>query len=293
MVLNTFAEKEGMYVYLNDQFVESEKATLHISDLAIQRGYGIFDFFRVRENVLLYVDDHLDRFLHSASIMHLSAPGTKEELLSVLQELLQKNNLPDSGIRMILTGGYSPDAYQPVTPNFIIMQSPLVIPDSSVPKSISVITHEFVRDIPEAKTINYTMGIWLQKKIKEQQADDVLYHTNGVVTEFPRCNFFIVTKDNTIITPGKNALNGVTRKRILELAGSSFTVKEGPVTFDDMREAKEAFLTSSTKRIQAIVKIDGQPVGNGMPGEITSKLLHRLLETEKKFVLNVLNKQKQ
>lgn len=290
MVLNTFAKKEGMYVYLNDQFIESEKATLHISDLAIQRGYGIFDFFRVRENVLLYVDDHLDRFLHSASIMHLSAPGTKEQLLSILNELLQKNNLPNSGIRMILTGGYSPDAYQPVTPNFIIMQSPLVIPDSSVPKSISIITHEFVRDIPEAKTINYTMGIWLQKKIKEQQADDVLYHTNGVVTEFPRCNFFIVTKDNIIITPDKHALKGVTRKRILELAGSSFTVKEAPVTFDDIREAKEAFLTSSTKRIQAIVNIDGQPVGNGMPGEITSQLLHRLLETEKEFVSGVLKR---
>ena len=280
-----------MYVYLNDQFVASEKATLHISDLAIQRGYGIFDFFRVRENVLLYVDDHLDRFLQSASIMHLSAPGTKEELLLILKELLQKNNLPDSGIRMILTGGYSPDAYQPVTPNFIIMQSPLVIPDSFLPKSISIITHEFVRDIPEAKTINYSMGIWLQKKIKEQQADDVLYHTNGVVTEFPRCNFFIVTKDNTIITPDKNALKGVTRKRIIELAQSSFIIKEGAITLDDIREAKEAFLTSSTKRIQAIVKVDGQPVGNGMPGEITSELLGRLLKTEKEFVSNQLNKQ--
>jgi len=280
-----------MCVYLNDQFVASEKATLHISDLAIQRGYGIFDFFRVRENVLLYVDDHLDRFLQSASIMHLSAPGTKEELLLILKELLQKNNLPDSGIRMILTGGYSPDAYQPVTPNFIIMQSPLVIPDSFLPKSISIITHEFVRDIPEAKTINYSMGIWLQKKIKEQQADDVLYHTNGVVTEFPRCNFFIVTKDNTIITPDKNALKGVTRKRIIELAQSSFIIKEGAITLDDIREAKEAFLTSSTKRIQAIVKVDGQPVGNGMPGEITSELLGRLLKTEKEFVSNQLNKQ--
>ena len=279
-----------MYVYLNDQFVESEKATLHISDLAIQRGYGIFDFFRVRDHVLLYVDDHLDRFLISASIMHLTAPGTKEQLLCIIHDLLQKNSLPDSGIRMILTGGYSPDAYQPVTPNFIVIQSPLVIADSSVPKSISIITHEFVRDIPEAKTINYTIGIWLLKKIKEQQADDVLYHSNGIVTEFPRCNFFIVTQDNTIITPDKNALKGVTRKRILELVGSSFTIKEAPVTFDDIREAKEAFLTSSTKRIQAIVKIDGQAVGNGMPGKITSELLHRLLETEKEFVL--LNKQK-
>lgn len=275
-----------MHVYLNDQFIESEKASLHISDLAIQRGYGIFDFFRVRDNVLLYVDDHLDRFFNSASIMHLTAPYSKERLRSILQELQEKNNLPDSGIRMILTGGYSPDAYQPVAPNFIIMQNPLMIPDSTTPKAINIITHEFVRDIPEAKTINYTMGIWLQKKIKEQQVDDVLYHRNGTVTEFPRCNFFIVTKNNTIITPDKNALKGVTRKKILELGGSQ--VKERDVTLEDIREAKEAFLTSSTKRIQSIVKIDGQPVGNGLPGEITTELLHGLLKAEKEFVLSAL-----
>ena len=271
-----------MYVYLNDRFIESEKATLHISDLAIQRGYGIFDFFRVRDNVLLYVDDHLDRFLQSASIMHLTAPGTKEQLHEILLDLLKKNNLSDSGIRMILTGGYSPDAYQPVTPNFIIQQNPLTITDSPTPKSVIIITHEFVRDIPEAKTINYTMGIWLQKKIKEQNADDVLYHMNGVVTEFPRCNFFIVTKDNTIVTPAKNALKGVTRKRILELFGSR--VIEGTVTLSDIRQAKEALLTSSTKRIQAIVKMDGQLIGDGQPGAITTELLQGLLMAEKEFV---------
>lgn len=276
-------QEKCMYVYLNDQFVASEKANLHISDLAIQRGYGIFDFFRVRDNVLLYVDDHLDRFLHSAAIMHLDAPGPKEKLHTILQELIKKNNLPDAGIRMILTGGYSPDAYQPVTPNFIIMQSPLVIADSTEPKAISVITHEFMRDIPEAKTINYSMGIWLQKKIKEHHADDVLYHMNGVVTEFPRCNFFMVTKDNTIITPDKNALKGVTRKRVMELGGSH--VQVGPVTLEDIREAKEAFLTSSTKRIQAIVKIDSQLVGDGKPGPITSELLQDLLKAEKEFVV--------
>jgi hypothetical protein len=51
-----------MHVFLNDQFIEAENASLHISDLAIQRGYGIFDFFRVRNNVPLYVEDHLDRY---------------------------------------------------------------------------------------------------------------------------------------------------------------------------------------------------------------------------------------
>jgi D-alanine transaminase/branched-chain amino acid aminotransferase len=273
-----------MYVFLNDQFIEAEKASLHISDLAIQRGYGIFDFFRVRDNVLLYVDDHLDRFLRSADLMHLTLPYPKEKLISLLQELLKKNNLPNSGIRMILTGGYSPDAYAPVAPNFIIMQNPLTISDSPTPKPVSIITHEFIRDIPEAKTINYTMGIWLQKKIKEQQADDVLYHMNGVITEFPRCNFFIVTKNNVIITPSKNALQGVTRKKILELAAEDYKIHEGPVTITDVTNAREAFLTSSTKRIQAVVKIDGKNVDNGLPGKITSELLSLLLQHETDYV---------
>lgn len=277
-----------MWVYLNDQFIASEKASLHISDLAIQRGYGIFDFFRVRDNVPLFIDDHLDRFIRSANIMHLTAPYSKEKLHSILQDLLKKNNIPQSGIRMILTGGYSPDAYQPVTPNFIIMQSPLMIPDSTTPKSISIMTHEFVRDIPEAKTINYTMGIWLQKKLTDQHADDVLYHTNGVVTEFPRCNFFIVNQDNIIITPDKNALKGVTRKRLLELGARQFKIKEGTVTLDDISQAKEAFLTSSTKRIQAIVKIDDRIVGDGMPGKVTSNLLTMLQKAESEYVENVL-----
>jgi D-alanine transaminase/branched-chain amino acid aminotransferase len=167
-----------------------------------------------------------------------------------------------------------------------------MISDTTTPKSISIITHEFVRDIPEAKTINYTMGIWLQKKIMEQQADDVLYHINGVVTEFPRCNFFIVTRDNTIITPDKNALQGVTRKRILELGAKQFKIKEGTVTLNDIAQANEAFLSSSTKRIQAIVKIDGQMVGNGMPGKVTSSLLNMLQKAETEYVANALRGEK-
>ncbi|MFZ6001231.1 MAG: aminotransferase class IV [Bacteroidota bacterium] len=273
-----------MYVFLNDQFVEAEKAVLHISDLAIQRGYGIFDFFRVRNNVLLYVEDHLDRFLASAKIMHLESPYDKGKLLAILKELLTKNNIPNAGIKMILTGGYSPDAYQPVKPNFIIQQSPLEFQDSLTPKSVSIITHEFTRDLPSAKSINYSMGIWLQKKVVESKADDVLYHQNGLVTEFPRCNFFIVTADNEVLTPADDSLKGVTRKKLLELNGKGFTIREAAVTTDDVHNAKEAFLTSSTKRIQAVVKIDGQPVGNGQPGEITTQLLAKLIDIERAYV---------
>jgi len=275
-----------MVVYLNDQFVASDNATLHINDLAIQRGYGIFDFFRVRDNILIYVEDHLDRFFRSAEIMHLSVPYSKETFLTILKDLIQKNNLPEACIKIILTGGYSPDAYQPVTPNLIITQSPIHMADSTDPKPVSIITHEYLRDVPEAKTINYTMGIWLQKKIKENQADDVLYHMNGVVTEFPRCNLFIVTHDNLVITPETNALKGITRKKLLELSGNQLKVIAGEVTLKDLFNAKEAFLTSSTKRIQAIVKIDGQQIGNGQPGEITRELLTLLIASEKEYIQN-------
>lgn len=273
-----------MYVYLNDQFVEADKAMLHVSDLAIQRGYGIFDFFRVRNNVLLYVEDHLDRFLQSAAFMHLNAPYSKDQLLAILKELLAKNNIPNAGIKMILTGGYSPDAYQLVKPNFIIQQSPLEFQDSLIPKSVRIITYDFVRDLPVAKTINYSMGIWLQKKVAESRVDDVLYCQNGLVTEFPRCNFFIVTKHNEVLTPKDDSLKGVTRKKLLELAKEGVVIKEATVTLHDVRQAKEAFLTSSTKRIQAIVAIDGQPVGNGQPGEVTTQLLKKLVEIEEDYV---------
>lgn len=273
-----------MYVFLNNDFVRAEEAHLHISDLAIQRGYGVFDFFRVRNNVPLYVEDHLDRFIQSATHMHLTVPHGKDRLLEILKDLIGRNGMADAGVRMILTGGYSPDAYQPVEPNLIIQQNPLSFDDNLVPKSVKVITHEYMRDIPQAKTINYTMGIWLQHKVKEQQADDVLYHKKGIVTEFPRCNFFIVTKNNTLVTPAKDALMGVTRKKILEYCAEDFKIAEGVVTLEDVRQAKEAFLTSSTKRVQSVVKVDDHVIGSGKPGEVTTAVLKTLLDVEKNYV---------
>ncbi|MFM8849875.1 MAG: aminotransferase class IV [Cytophagales bacterium] len=272
-----------MYVFLNDQFVEQEKAMLHISDLAIQRGYGVFDFFRLRKGVLLYVEDHLQRLMHSASFMHLQSPFRVDQMHAILRELVNKNNISNAGIRIILTGGYSPDAYEPTKPNLLIVQSPLQIDDNPTLKTINILTHGFVRDLPEAKTINYSMGIWLLKKMKEQQAQDVLYHDNGVVSEFPRGNFFIVTQTNEIITPATNALKGITRKRVLELRSQGFDVREGVVTLNDIAQAKEAFLTSSTKRIQAIVEIDGKKIGNGKAGDVSQSLLHHLIEKEKHY----------
>jgi branched-chain amino acid aminotransferase len=270
-----------MEVFLNDRFVEAENAMLPVQDLAIQRGYGVFDFFRLQEGVLLYVEDHLARFENSASLLRLPLPYPPETIENIIRELTKRNGLKNAGIRLVLTGGYSPDAWQIGPPAFLIMQGDLHIDTNpTAPKAIRIITHDFVRDIPESKTINYTMGVWLQQKMKELEADDVLYHHHGQVTELPRCNFFIVNQDGLVVTPHRRILHGITRKRLLEIDG----VYEGPVTVSDIRNAREAFLTSSTKRIQSITEIDGMRIGKGKPGPVACTLLEELLLKERNYI---------
>lgn len=259
--------------FINGNFAEENNACLHISDLSIQRGYGVFDYFRTSDHIPVYLEDHIERFFRSANIMHLQVPVSKQELQSIIQQLIIKNRVPDSGIKMLLTGGFSHDSYEINQPNLIILQHPLVFraPGSSN-LGIKIITHNHVREFPEAKTINYSMGIWLQQKIKLSNAVDVLYHNHGEISELPRSNFFLVTKDQTIITPHQNILPGITRKKIIELASKDFTVEERTVTLKEIYDAKEAFMTSTTRRILPIVQIDDNIIGNGKPGTISGFL---------------------
>ena len=133
------------------------------------------------------------------------------------------------------------------------------------------------------------MGIRLIKQIKAHDADDVLYHHQGVVTEFPRANFFLVKHDNTVVTPATNVLAGITRRNILELPEPPYPVTAGTVTLDDIYQAKEAFLTSTTKRVLPVVQIDDVVLGTGKPGPVTLALLQALLQVEEQQQTVVVN----
>src|SRR5688572_18801971 len=109
-----------MIAFINQHFVEEKNAVLQVGDLALQRGYASFDYLRSKNNILLFVDDYLNRFFNSAAMMHLQPKQTKEEIKNILYELNEKNKLAESGIRLILTGGYSFDSYMPAEPNLII-----------------------------------------------------------------------------------------------------------------------------------------------------------------------------
>jgi len=263
-----------MYAIINGALVPNENAKILISDLAIQRGYGIFDYFRTTNHQPLFLDDHLDRFYRSATEMRLANNLDREQLKTVILQLIEKNNIPDSGIRITLTGGYSEDGYLPAAPNLLITQAAFQFNAANFNTGTTLITYRHQRQLPQVKTIDYLQAIYLQPYIKENNANDVLYYQNAEITECPRANFFLVTEKNEVVTPSKNVLHGITRKRILSLTG--FNIKEASVTPDHLTNAKEAFISSTTKKVLPVLKINGRQIGNGKPGEISRAIFDAL-----------------
>ncbi|WP_026752594.1 aminotransferase class IV [Sediminibacterium sp. C3] len=265
-----------LFVFINNELLPAEEAKLSVTDLAIQRGYGIFDFLVVVKGSPIFLDDHLNRFYHSAAAMHLPVALNKDELTRAIHLLIEKNQLLNAGIRITLTGGDSPDGYSIGIPNLIITQNPFQYTYTSPLKGIRLITHEHQRQLPHIKTIDYAKAIYLQPTIKAAGADDVLYHNAGIITECPRSNFFIVNKKREVITPDKQVLAGVTRAKIL--LNKQFVVKEEPIALEALANAEEAFITSSTKNVLPVIAIDGKPIGNGAPGPVTQQLLQWIIQ---------------
>jgi branched-chain amino acid aminotransferase len=103
-----------------------------------------------------------------------------------------------------------------------------------------------------------------------------LYYSHGIVRECPRANFFIVTDKNEVITTGTNVLKGIVRKQLLGIKDSGFSITERDITLDDLRQCKEAFITSSTKNVLPVIEIDGKVISKGIAGDISIQLAEKL-----------------
>ena len=270
-----------MIAFLNDRFIDEKDAQIQIGDLAIQRGYAAFDYIRTKNGQPLFIDDYLNRFYHSAEIMFLRPAYEKSELKKIIYELIRKNSCDESGIRLILTGGYSPDSYQPVQTNLLIteqtLQLPVFDPETT---GISLQSHNYRRDLPEVKSINYLMGIWLHQQARASGFDDLVYHTDGILTELPRANIMMISADRKLVTPASNVLKGITRMKLLEIAREFMEVELREIHLEELKAAPEVFVTSTTKRILPVLRVDEKTIGNGKPGPETIRLYQQFMERE-------------
>lgn len=261
------------FCYINGKIYSADEAAIGVSDYALQRGYAVFDFVRTYNGKLFHFNDHIQRLKYSASELHLKLPISDEEIHDISKQLIKSSTLKQPCIRLILTGGY---AYtKPVLshPNFIIIAEELpTYPDDVYTKGAKIISVKYQRELSHIKSINYLNALRLEPLKQKRQVFDVLYYSDNGITECPQNNFFIF-KSNTLITPIDFILHGITRKIVLKIARDHFTIEERALPLNELKYADEAFVTSTTKGIIPIVKIDDQKIGGGLIGNHTKTIM--------------------
>jgi len=271
---------------LNDQIIDQEKALIHVSDLALLRSYGVFDFFRLVNLTPLFINDHLERFFKSAQALRLKCPLDKVKLKSLILKLISINQISNSGIRMVLTGGESSNGYAIGIPTLFVINEPInPLPKSHFEKGIKLVSHKYMRYLPEVKSINYLVGIYNMPKIQKAGAADLLLYWDNKISELTRSNFFIVDRHDKIITAKNGILKGVNRQHVLDIARSKFLVKERELFMKELSTAKEAFITGTTKKVMPVYQVDSQVIGNGNRGPVTCEL-QKMFE---QFVIKEIN----
>jgi len=274
---STFTTMNNLLIcYFNGDFLKYENLSIHVSDLLFQRGYGVFDFFRCRNGSLYWLDDYLDRFFNSAKIAGLEISMNRNELSSIIYSLQQKNGMQNGAFKLMLSGGYS-DNLESVTgtPNLLILNLKWNRPAQEIfQNGVSLISEEFVRPNPEAKTLYYFNSMRLQQKMKEFSAVDVMYFTN-FISETSRANLFFV-KEGRVSTPSSNILPGVTRKQILSMF-PEIAVED--IDAQNRFDFDEMFISSTTREVTPVVMLDGRKIGNGTVGPITREIQDVLLKS--------------
>lgn len=267
---------EHSYVYyVNGEYLPAEQASLGLNDLGLVRGYGVFEVLRTYGARPFGLRAHLERLQKSAAQIDLALPWSLDEIEKTVEATLAHNNPTDVTIRIIVTGGTSSSFLIPEDrPSLLVMLAPIKpYAEQLYQKGAALITVDYPRFMPTVKSLNYVTAIMGQRKARSAGAIEALYcNAQGLITECTTSNFFILRGDR-LITPVVDVLPGITRAAVLELAGDLFQIVERPIYRNELAMVDEAFITSTTKEIMPIVRIDEQVIGDGCAGQCTQRLL--------------------
>jgi len=263
-----------MYCYFEENIIKKADARIGIGDLALVRGYAVFDYFLFKNYQPRFIEDYITRFLNSAKTLGLIMPIERKKIKEAILALIATNDVERGGIRLLLTGGYSPNNFKPTKGNFIIYQDAFPsAPPIQYTQGARVATFQHQREFPTVKSINYLTGIKIINTLDKQGANYPLYHDGKNILESDRSNFFILNHENELLTAKNNILGGITRSKVILIAREmGITVKEREVSLEELRNAKEAYLTSSIKGVLPVSHIDGSIVGNGMVSTLAKDL---------------------
>jgi D-alanine transaminase len=269
-------------VYLNGNFLPLDKAFVSVLDRGFIFGDGVYEVIPVYGGKLFRLAQHLKRLDQSLAGIRLANPLSVAEWLNTLTDLVKRNASPpgtDQYVYFQVTRGVAKRDFafpEDVVPTVFAMCSPLPEPAPElVETGIAAITLDDIRwQYCNIKAITLLPSVLMRQQAVDNDASEAILIRDRQVTEGAASNLFIV-KDGTIQTPPHSAklLPGVTRDLVVELANSNgITCREEILFESDLQTADEIWLTSSTKEILPVTRLDGYLVKDGTPGPVWKRM---------------------
>jgi branched-chain amino acid aminotransferase len=221
------------------------EAMVPMKDDGLYRGDGAFEVIRLYEGRPFALGDHLDRLERSLGAIQLEfdRPALEREIGALLGEAGE----PDGQLRLIVTrGGRRIVAIEP-------------IPAHAETLSVATVTYSPTVILNGVKSLSYAANMQATRLAQGQGAEEaVLVRPDGIVLEPPTSAIFWVSPQGSLRTPALDVgvLESITRDRLVK----ALSVEEGAWPVADLRAAREAFLASTTREIQAVSAIDGEPL---------------------------------
>ena len=282
--------------YVNGRYVRHAEAAVHVEDRGYQFADGVYEVCEIKKSAVIDMPGHMNRLVRSLKELQIAMPTTRQAMEMIIKEVTRRNKIVNGIVYLQVTRGVARrDHVFPgagVRPALVITAKSIDpgIGDKKAEKGIGVITVPDNRwERVDIKSVSLLPNVLARQKAKEAGAGEAWFvDTDGNVTEGGATNAWIVTKDGELVTRPAEAgiLRGITRTTALKVAEKlGYSVTERKFSVEEALDAKEAFITAASTIVMPVVTIDGQPVGNGHPGEMATELRSHYHEVADKDAL--------
>lgn len=278
-------------VFLNGQFLPLEDAKISVLDRGFIFGDGVYEVVPVYSRVPFRLDEHLARLERSLAAVSIRNPYSRAQWRAFIAELVARQAFEDQGVYFQVTRGVAKRDHafpKNAEPTVFMMANPLVNPPHELVEkgapAVSAVDYRWLRC--DIKSISLIGNVLLRQLSAEVDAAETILFRDGKLTEASASNVFIV-KGGVVSGPAKSALilPGITYDVVVELAqAAGIPLELREVTEAEARGADEMWVTSSSKEVLAIVRLDGAPIGDGRPGPVFRRM-HRLYQEFKQKVM--------
>ncbi len=280
-----------MSAYLNGQFLPLAEAKIPALDRGFVFGDGVYELVPVYSNKPFRLDDHLRRLQGSLDAIRLANPYGIDAWRDLILRLIELQDFADQSIYIQVTRGVAPRDHafpKGVPPTVFMFAQPLLTatPEQKAAGvcAVTAVDNRWLRC--NIKAISLLANILLRQQAVDADCAETVMLRDGFLTEGAASNIFAVKRGVLLAPPPSNLmLTGITYDVVLELAAAHGIPHEVRAVGEaEVRAADELWMTSSTKEIMAIVKLDGAPVGAGVPGPMARRM-DALYQTFKQQVM--------